>query len=44
MDAQTSTRDRIVQAAMELFCRKGYGSTSIADILESAKINGRNRC
>jgi AcrR family transcriptional regulator len=39
MDAQTSTRDRIVQAAMELFWRKGYGSTSIADILETAKVN-----
>ena len=34
-----STRDRIVQAAMELFWRKGYGSTSIADILETAKVN-----
>jgi AcrR family transcriptional regulator len=40
MDAQaTSTRDRIVQAAMELFWRKGYGSTSIADILETASVN-----
>jgi AcrR family transcriptional regulator len=39
MDAQGSTRDRIVQAAMELFWRKGYGSTSIADILETAKVN-----
>src|SRR4030095_9973964 len=39
MDAQATTRDRIVQAAMELFWRKGYGSTSIADILETAKVN-----
>ena len=39
MDAQASTRDRIVQAAMELFWRKGYGSTSIADILETAQVN-----
>lgn len=39
MDAQPSTRDRIVLAAMELFWRKGYGSTSIADILETAKVN-----
>ena len=40
MDAQAiSTRDRIVQAAMELFWRKGYGSTSIADILDTAKVN-----
>jgi TetR/AcrR family transcriptional repressor of nem operon len=39
MDAPTSTRDRVVQAAMELFWRKGYGSTSIADILETAQVN-----
>ena len=39
MDSQPTTRDRIVQAAMELFWRKGYGSTSIADILETAKVN-----
>jgi AcrR family transcriptional regulator len=39
MDPQATTRDRIVQAAMELFWRKGYGSTSIADILETAKVN-----
>lgn len=39
MDSQPTTRDRIVQAAIELFWRKGYGSTSIADILETAKVN-----
>ena len=39
MDSQPTTRDRIVQAAMKLFWRKGYGSTSIADILETAKVN-----
>lgn len=39
MEARSSTRDRIVQAAMELFWRKGYGSTSIADILETAGVN-----
>jgi AcrR family transcriptional regulator len=39
MDAQATTRDRIVQAAMELFWRKGYGSTSISDILETARVN-----
>ena len=39
MDASLSTRDRIVGAATELFWRKGYGSTSIADILETAKVN-----
>jgi AcrR family transcriptional regulator len=39
MDSQATTRDRIVQAAMELFWRKGYGSTSISDILETARVN-----
>ena len=39
MDSQATTRDRIVQAAMELFWRKGYGSTSISDILETAGVN-----
>jgi len=39
MDSQATTRDRIVQAATELFWRKGYGSTSIADILATAKVN-----
>ena len=33
------TRDRIVQAAMELFWEKGFGSTSIADILGRAQVN-----
>jgi AcrR family transcriptional regulator len=39
MDSQPTTRERTVQAAMELFWRKGYGSTSIADILETAGVN-----
>ena len=39
MDASDSTRERIVKAATELFWRKGYGSTSIADILETAGVN-----
>ena len=34
-----STRDRIVEAAMELFWLKGYGSTSIADILSRSQVN-----
>lgn len=34
-----STRDRIVGAAMGLFWEKGYGSTSVADILKAAGIN-----
>ncbi|MGZ8335976.1 MAG: TetR/AcrR family transcriptional regulator, partial [Allosphingosinicella sp.] len=33
------TRARIIEAAMELFWSKGYGSTSIADILGRAGIN-----
>jgi TetR/AcrR family transcriptional repressor of nem operon len=37
--ALPDTRSRIVGAAMELFWEKGYGSTSIADILSRAGIN-----
>jgi TetR/AcrR family transcriptional regulator, transcriptional repressor for nem operon len=37
--AAPKTRDRIVAAAMELFWEKGYGSTSIADILARAEVN-----
>ena len=33
------TRERIVYAAMELFWLKGYGSTSIADILSRSQVN-----
>lgn len=33
------TRERLVMAAMELFWEKGYGSTSIADILKKAGAN-----
>jgi len=33
------TADRIVFAAMELFGEKGYGSTSVADILRAADAN-----
>ncbi|MGH8285583.1 MAG: TetR/AcrR family transcriptional regulator [Steroidobacteraceae bacterium] len=34
------TRARIVTAAMELIWEKGYNSTSIADILKRADVNG----
>ena len=34
-----TTRDRLVFTAMQLFWEKGYGSTSIADILQAAKVN-----
>ncbi len=33
------TRSKIVTAAMELFWLKGYGSTSIADILSRSQVN-----
>jgi TetR/AcrR family transcriptional repressor of nem operon len=33
------TRERIVEAAQELFWLKGYGSTSIADILSRSQVN-----
>ena len=42
MTAATPVRDtraRIIGAAMELFWSKGYGSTSIADILGKAEVN-----
>lgn len=37
--AASPTRDRIVKAATELFLSKGYGSTSIADILSRSQVN-----
>ncbi len=33
------TRDRLVFTAMQLFWEKGYGSTSIADVLKQAEVN-----
>ena len=33
------TKDKIVYAAMMLFAQKGYGSTSVADILHAAGVN-----
>jgi TetR/AcrR family transcriptional regulator, transcriptional repressor for nem operon len=33
------TRDRLVFTAMQLFAEKGYGSTSVADILKAAGAN-----
>jgi AcrR family transcriptional regulator len=36
MPAQPTTRDRLVLVAMKLFHEKGYGSTSIQDILRDA--------
>jgi TetR/AcrR family transcriptional repressor of nem operon len=37
--ATPSTADRLVFAAMQLFAEKGYGSTSVADILREAGAN-----
>ena len=34
-----STRDRLIQTAMKLFWEKGYGSTSVADLLQAAGVN-----
>ena len=33
------TRTRLIGAAMQLFWEKGYNSTSIADVLQTAKVN-----
>ena len=33
------TKDKIVYSAMKLFAQKGYGSTSVADILQAAGVN-----
>jgi AcrR family transcriptional regulator len=35
----TDTRSRLVLTAMQLFWDKGYNSTSIADVLQTAKVN-----
>jgi AcrR family transcriptional regulator len=35
----TETRDRIVATAMRLFAEKGYGSTSVADLLLAGSVN-----
>ena len=39
MDSTPSTADRLIFAAMKLFLEKGYGSTSVQDILREAKAN-----
>jgi TetR/AcrR family transcriptional regulator, transcriptional repressor for nem operon len=33
------TRDRLIMTAMQLFWEKGYGSTSVADVLQAANVN-----
>jgi TetR/AcrR family transcriptional regulator, transcriptional repressor for nem operon len=37
--AAPDTRTRLVLTAMELFRNKGYGSTSVADVLQAARVN-----
>ena len=37
--AEPDTRTRLIHAAMRLFWEKGYGSTSVADVLQTAKVN-----
>ncbi|MGH7630283.1 MAG: TetR/AcrR family transcriptional regulator [Gemmatimonadales bacterium] len=39
MTGPPSTRERLVDVAMRLFWEKGYGTTSIADILREAEAN-----
>ena len=39
MPPNLSTRDRLVFTAMQLFWEKGYGSTSVADVLKQAEVN-----
>jgi TetR/AcrR family transcriptional regulator, transcriptional repressor for nem operon len=36
---EANTRDRLVFAALQLFAEKGYGSTSIADVRQSADVH-----
>ena len=39
MNAPASTRDRLIDVAMRLFWEKGYGASSVADILREADAN-----
>src|SRR5580698_317220 len=39
VDQPPDTRTRLVVSAMQLFWEKGYNSTSIADVLQTAKVN-----
>jgi AcrR family transcriptional regulator len=39
MTGRTATKDRIVEVAMKLFWEKGYGGTSIQDILREAGVH-----
>ena len=37
--AAADTRTRLVRTALRLFWEKGYGSTSVADVLQAARVN-----
>ncbi|HXZ59735.1 MAG TPA: TetR/AcrR family transcriptional regulator [Steroidobacteraceae bacterium] len=37
--AAPDTRSRLVHTALQLFWEKGYGSTSVADVLKAARVN-----
>ena len=39
MPSPSNTRERLLLTAMRLFSEKGYGSTSVADILQAAEVN-----
>src|SRR2546430_16547898 len=39
VDPRPATRERLVLTAMKLFWEKGYGPTSIADVLREAQVN-----
>jgi TetR/AcrR family transcriptional repressor of nem operon len=39
VEVPADTRTRLVVSAMQLFWEKGYNSTSIADVLQTAKVN-----
>lgn len=38
-DQSPSTRERLIVSAMQLFWEKGYGSTSVAEVLRAANVN-----
>jgi len=37
--SELSTRDRLIVTALQLFAEKGYGSTSVADVRQSADVH-----
>src|ERR1700744_5962035 len=37
--SEPSTRDRLIFTALQLFAQKGYGSTSVADVRQSADVH-----